>query len=127
VGAMVVVVVAPGRDQLPVVAQVGKQRLVQALVTEASIEAVDEAILDRFSWRDVVPPDLAILLPFQDGVRCQLRPLIVGDHAGIAMHPGNVVEFTANPLPRQGGVHDRCQAFQAEVIDDAEHAEAATV
>lgn len=43
--------------------------LVRALVTDASIEAFDEAILHRFSWRDIVPCDLAILLAFQDGVR----------------------------------------------------------
>ncbi len=71
---MVVVVVAPGRGQLPGVAQVGKQGLVRALVKEASIEALDEAILHRFSWRDIVPCDLAILLAFQDCVRCQLVP-----------------------------------------------------
>lgn len=107
---MVVVFVALGRGQLPGVAQVGKQGLVRALVNEASIEAFDEAILHRFSWLDIVPCDLAILLAFQDGVRCQLRPIIGDNLAGMETHPGNVDEFAANPLPRQGGVQDRCHA-----------------
>ena len=38
------------------------------------------------------------------------RPIFVDHLAGIATHSGNGVEFAANPLPRQGGVHDRCQA-----------------
>ena len=39
--AMVIVVDAPGRDKLPGVAQVGEQVLVEALVAQAAIEALD--------------------------------------------------------------------------------------
>lgn len=44
--------------------------LVQALVTEASIEALDEFVLHGLSSRrDVVPFDLSDFLPTQDGFR----------------------------------------------------------
>ena len=56
------------------------------------------------------------------------RAMVVADHhAGIAAHPSDAVELTANALPWQRGVHDRGQAFPAEVVDDAEHPEAATI
>tara|TARA_B100000678_G_scaffold268080_1_gene254101 strand:+ start:651 stop:779 length:129 start_codon:yes stop_codon:yes gene_type:complete len=38
---MVIVIVTPGRDQFPGVAQVGEQVLVEALVAQAAIEALD--------------------------------------------------------------------------------------
>ena len=53
-----VVVVAPCRDQRPGVAQVGKQVFIETLVPQAAIEAFDEAVLHRFSRRNVVPFDL---------------------------------------------------------------------
>lgn len=62
--AMVIVVDAPGRDKLPGMAQVGEQVLVEALVAQSAIEALDEAVLHGLPRRDVMPPDLAILLPF---------------------------------------------------------------
>ena len=109
--AMVIVVVAPGRDKLPGVAQVGEQVLVEALVAQAAVEALDEAIRHGLSWRDVMPLDLSVLLPFQNGIRGQLRPIIADEHAGIAARSGDTVELTGNALARQRGVHDRSKAF----------------
>lgn len=41
-------------------ANAGEQRLVQAFVTQSSVEALDEAVLLRLAWRDVVSLDVAI-------------------------------------------------------------------
>lgn len=116
VWAMVIVVVAPSRDQIPGVAQVGEQMLVEALVAQTAVEAFHEAVLHGFARRDVVPLDLPFLLPSQDGVRCQLRSGAADHHAGIATHitthiatlsghiatlSGDVVELMGNALPRQ--------------------------
>ena len=108
-------------------AQVGEQVFVEALVAQAAIEALDEAVFNWHPRRDVMPLDLALLLPFQDGIRCQLRSVVADHHAGIAAHPGDVVEFTGNALSRQRSVHDRRQAFPAEVVDDTQHPETAPV
>tara|TARA_B100001765_G_C19280396_1_gene239649 strand:+ start:222 stop:419 length:198 start_codon:yes stop_codon:yes gene_type:complete len=54
------------------VAQVGEQMLVEALVAQAAIKALDEAVLHGLPRRDVMPLDLAILLPFQNGLRGEL-------------------------------------------------------
>jgi hypothetical protein len=45
---------------------------IEALVAEATVQALDEAVLHRLARRDVVPLDLAIFLPLQDRPRCQL-------------------------------------------------------
>jgi hypothetical protein len=42
--------------------------LVEALVAQSAVEALDEAILHRFARRDVVPFDTVLLLPGQEGV-----------------------------------------------------------
>ncbi len=64
-----VVVDPPFFDDVAGVAITAAQMLVEALVPEAAIKALDEAVLHRLSLRDVVPCDTAILLPFQHGVR----------------------------------------------------------
>ena len=108
--AMVIVIVTPSRDQLSGVAQVVEQVLVQALVPEAAIEAFHKAVLHGLAWRDVVPLDLPVFLPFQNGIRRQFGPIARREKA----------------LPRGYG-HARSQAFPAEVVYDAEHPETAAI
>lgn len=96
--AMVIVIVTPGRDQLSGVAQVVEQLFVQALVPEAAIVAFHEAVLHGLSWRDVVPLDLPVFLPFQNGIRCQFGPIIADHDAGIATRSDDIIGLTGNPL-----------------------------
>ena len=63
-----VVVDPPFFDDLARLVEVGEQVFVEALVAQAAVEALDEAILHRFARRDVVPFDAALVLPGQDGV-----------------------------------------------------------
>lgn len=63
-----VVVDPPFFDDLARLFEVGEQVLVEALVAQAAVEALDEAILHRFARRNVVPFDTTLLLPRQDGV-----------------------------------------------------------
>ena len=63
-----VVVGPPFFDDVACLGEVGEQMLVEALVAQAAVEALDEAVLHRFARCDVVPFDAACLLPGQDGV-----------------------------------------------------------
>ena len=63
-----VVVGPPFFDDLTRLFEVGEQVLIEALVAQATVEALHEAILDRFARCDVVPFNTAFLLPGQDGV-----------------------------------------------------------
>jgi hypothetical protein len=68
VGAVIVVVVPPVSNDPPGMGVAGEQVLVQALVSQSSIEAFDEAILHWLARGNVVPFDLPVLLLRQHGV-----------------------------------------------------------
>ena len=63
-----VVVDPPVFDDPASFVEVREQVLVEALVAQAAVEALHEAILHRFARCDVVPVDGMLLLPSQDGV-----------------------------------------------------------
>ena len=56
-----IVILPPGGQHGPCLHNGGKQRLVQALIAQPSVEAFDEGILGRFAQRDVVPFHLPLL------------------------------------------------------------------
>jgi hypothetical protein len=60
-GAFCVLVLAPGREHGAGVIQGCKQRLVQELVPQAAVEALDEGVLGRLARRDGMPVDLAVI------------------------------------------------------------------
>ena len=66
--AVVVIVVTPCRNHAAGLAQGREQVFVEAFVPQTPVEALHEAVLHRFAGSDVVPFDLAILLPLQHGV-----------------------------------------------------------
>ena len=46
----------------------GEEPLVEALVAQPTVEALHEAVLHRLARRDVVPFDMPVFLPCQDGI-----------------------------------------------------------
>ena len=58
----------PFFDDLACLGEVREQLLVEALVTQSAAEAFHEPILHRFAGGDVVPFDVMLLLPGQDGI-----------------------------------------------------------
>ena len=80
--ASCVVVETPGFDDPARLFQAAEQVLVQAFVAHAPDKALCKPILHRLAGRDVMPVDPALLLPFQDRVRGQLRAVVADDEAG---------------------------------------------
>ena len=72
-GPEVVVVVPPGFQFLAGVGETGEDRLVQELVAQTCVKAIDEPVLIRLSRCDVVPLDIAFLRPAQDRHAGQFR------------------------------------------------------
>ena len=124
---VVIVVVAPCRNQMAGMAQGWEQVLVQALVPQTAVEAFHEAVLHRLARRDVVPFDLAVLLPFEHGVRRQLGAVVADHHAGMLAHLGDPVQFAGDTVSRQRRVNHGRQAFSPEVVDHAEDKQVAPV
>ena len=125
--AVVIVVVAPCRNQMAGMAQRREQVLVQAFVPQATIEALHEAVLHRLSRCDVVPFNLPILLPFEHGVRRQLGAVVTDDHAGGATRLRDPVQLAGNADAGDRSIDDGGQALPAEVVDHAEDTEPAAI
>lgn len=64
-----VVVVHPFSDGLPCLIETEEQRLVQELVPHLAIEAFDIAVLHGLAGGDVMPIDLVVSTPGEDGMR----------------------------------------------------------
>ena len=56
-----VVVVFPDRQRLTSMSKRGEQSLVQQLVTQSAVKTLDEGVLRRLAWCDVVPANLGLL------------------------------------------------------------------
>lgn len=63
-----VVVMPPGGQHAPGMSQRSKQRLVEAFVAQATVEALDQAVLHWLDGRDAVPLDPPLLGPAQDAL-----------------------------------------------------------
>ena len=57
---------------------VENQRVVEALVPEATAEALHEGVLHGLAWRDLVPFDAGLLAPSQDRDRGQYGAVVGG-------------------------------------------------
>src|SRR6185437_15279450 len=74
-----VVVTLPGSQHGTCLPQRGEQRLVKTLVAQSANEALGERVLLRLAWRDIVPVDLGLLAPGQDGIACQLGAVVADE------------------------------------------------
>jgi hypothetical protein len=70
-----IVIVLPRIQHRADLGQRGEQRLVQQLVAQAGVEALDEGVLGRLAGGDVVPRDLDVLAPAQHRHAGQLGPV----------------------------------------------------
>jgi len=72
----VIVIVSPkGQFAAGIVYRV-EDLLVEQLVTQAAVKRLDEPILLRFSWINVMPVNVVIARPFQDRATGELRPVV---------------------------------------------------
>src|ERR1700730_19346600 len=88
--------VPPPRFQLGAgVRQGAEQGLVQQFVAQLAVEALAEAVLLGLAGGDVMPADLALVGPFQDGVGRQFRAVVADDRRRLAAPADD-----RGPLPR---------------------------
>ena len=95
-----VVIVFPARKRLAGMIERGEDRLVEQVVTEPAVEALDEGVLRRLAGRDLMPFELCLLPPAQDRRADELRPIVADDRQGLARPVDDGIEFTADPRPR---------------------------
>ena len=71
--------------------------LVQALVPEPAVEALDEAVLHRLAGGDEVPGHTAFPAPSEHGIGGKLCSIVRDDHAGLASKLDDLIQLARNP------------------------------
>ena len=71
----VVVVVSPHGQLAAGINQAVEDLFVEAFVAQTAVERLDVAVLLRFARVDVVPLDLVVVRPFEDGLAGKLGPV----------------------------------------------------
>ena len=127
VRARAVVILPPCSEHDAGLCQCGEQRLVQELVAQTTIEALDEAILHWLARGNIVPFNLGLVRPAEDGVGRELGPVIADNHLRLATGGDELIQLTSHANPAQRGVRHERQAFARAVINDGQNAEAAAI
>ena len=107
--------------------QAAKQMLVEALVSEPAVEALNEPVLLRFARRNGVPQHRSFLLPTQYRMRFQIRAVVAHDHGRTTTALDHEVRFADDLDPGQRCVDDQPQALSGEAIHDRQNAKPAPV
>lgn len=106
-----IVVIAPEGDLPAGVIQGVEDLLVQQFDMQAPVERLDEGVLLRFAGIDVVPGDVVLLGPFQNGSTGELGAIITDDTARLAVDPDQRIQLARNPCAREAGVGDQTQVL----------------
>jgi len=103
------VVVTPPRFQHGTrVGQRAEQRLVEQLIAQPAVEALDEAVLLRLAGRDVVPADTGLVRPGENGVRGRLGAVVADDRLRTSPAAANgFVQLARDAPARDRGVGDQ--------------------
>src|SRR5262249_40754132 len=80
-----------------------EERLVQQLVMQTAIEALDKCLLLRFARRDVVPFDTTVLRPAQDRRAGQLGAVVGDTGGGLTAFGSNCIECAPGSPGIRGG------------------------
>ena len=104
-----------------------EQSLIEQLVTQTADERLGERILHRLARGDVMPGDLVIVRPSQDGVRGEFGSVVADNHPGLAALGEQPIELAGNPDAGDRGVGHQGQALARAVIDHDQDTHAAAV
>ena len=104
-----------------------EQGLVEQFVTQASIEALVEAILHGLPRRDIMPFDTLLLRPTEDRVAGELGPVVADYHFRLASVRDDPMKLPNDPIARQRRVSDEAYAFPSAYIDHSQNPEPAPV
>lgn len=90
--------------------------LVEAFIAEATVEGLDVAVLLRLAGIDVMPLNLVVVRPFEDGLAGELGAVVRHDAGRFTVDANQGVQFARHPDPRDAGIGDQAEVFTAAVI-----------
>jgi len=124
VRADVIVIVPPEGQDFARVRQAFERGLVQALVAQASVEALGEGVLLRLAGVDIMPGDPRAGLPFEERAAGEFRAVVTDHAGGLAVHADHSVEFARDAMAANRGVGDHADAFPRAIVDHRKYAQA---
>ena len=89
---MLVVISAPGGDQDTSLRQARKPVIIQALVPEAPVEALDEGVLSGFAGLDQLELNAVLAGPLVQCLASKFRSLVGSNGLGIAPEPSRLIK-----------------------------------
>ena len=95
---VLVVVSAPSGNQDTSLGQARKPMVVQALIPEPAVEALDERILRRFARLDQLELHAMLAGPLVQCLAGKFRPLVCPDRLGIAPETSHLIEHSGHVM-----------------------------
>ena len=111
-----VVVLSPGGDGCPGLAQRLEPLFIQAFVTELAIETFDVAVLHGAARLDEEVPDAVRVCPGHEGPAGELRAVVSAHYLRVAPEDRSLVQQPGDVLARDAPVHGNAHTFVAEVV-----------
>ena len=90
--------------------------LIEALVAELAVEALDVAVLHGPAWLDQDVPDVVFLRPGDEGPAGELRAVVGSDGGRVAPEARRLIQQPGDVQAADAVVHSDLHAFVAEVI-----------
>ena len=100
----IVVVVAPKGPRATGISEAVGYFFIEAFIAQATVEGLDIAILLRFAGVDVMPLDLVVVGPFQDGLAGELGAVVRNYTGGFSVDPDERIQFPRDPCPGDTGI-----------------------
>jgi hypothetical protein len=114
----VIVVRAPVFDEESGFGEGAKPMLVEAVIAEGTIEALDEGVLHRFPRLDMMESNAGALRPEVEGFASELGAIVHGDDFGKPTRERQALENGNDRGPVDGSVDMDGQALASKVIDE---------
>ncbi len=108
-------------------AEIDEPSLIQALIAEATVEALDVGVLDRFAWTDEVQRNAARVRPRIKRLARELGAVVADDRPRRSALGDELAQDASDTEARDRCVDFDRDAFAREIVDDVERAEDATV
>src|SRR5574343_72899 len=111
-----VVVAAPGGDLGPGLAQVLEPVLVETLVPELAVEALDVAVLHGPAGLDEDVAYVVLLRPGDEGTTGELWAVVCSDHRRVAPKASSLIQQPGHVQPADAVIHCDLHAFMADAV-----------
>lgn len=105
VGAVAVIILSPLFEEAPGFRQGNENILVQAFITQPSVETFHETVICGFPWPTMREANALFLRPFIQGVPCKLRAIVRKKPAWQASLQPKAFQHLHHPLTGKRYVH----------------------